>query len=170
MDEKTPGVGVGTMILRDGKVLLGKRNKDPEKAGSELHGEGTWTMPGGKIRFGEGPEEAAFREVMEETGIRIKSPEVINVSSALSGDAHFITIGILSGDFEGEPEAREPMKSWSGNGSRWTACLIRFSSRVRIFLTPTLSQDNSFYFCSTNNLPWHASWRTGFTSWRSATP
>ena len=50
MEEKQrPKVGVGIMILKDGKVLLGKRNDDAEKASSDLHGEGTWTMPGGNL-------------------------------------------------------------------------------------------------------------------------
>ena len=45
--------GAAVMIVKDGKVLLGKRHDDPEKAGSQLHGEGTWTLPGGKVDFGE---------------------------------------------------------------------------------------------------------------------
>lgn len=106
--EKVTRVGIGIMILKDSKVLLGKRHEDPEKADSELHGEGTWTMPGGKIDFGESPEEAACREVMEETGIEAKNLEVINISNDLSGEAHFITIGFLCRDFEGEPKVREP--------------------------------------------------------------
>ena len=59
--------GVGIMLLKDNKVLFGKRNSDPEKASSELHGENTWTMPGGKIHFGEKiaegpPDEIASNE------------------------------------------------------------------------------------------------------------
>lgn len=63
--DKKPGVGVGVMILNDNRILLGKRNDDPEKAGSELHGEGSWTMPGGKLDFGEGFEECAFRKFLK---------------------------------------------------------------------------------------------------------
>lgn len=52
------GVGFGVLIInKEGKILLGKRHEDPDKADSELHGEGTWTMPGGKMEFGEGIEE-----------------------------------------------------------------------------------------------------------------
>lgn len=58
---KNLGVGFGVMILKNNKVLLGKRHIDPEKADSELHGEGTWTMPGGKSHFGESFEEASYR-------------------------------------------------------------------------------------------------------------
>lgn len=52
-EEKRPGIGFGVMMLKEGRVLLGKRHEDPEKASSELSGEGTWTMPGGKLNFQE---------------------------------------------------------------------------------------------------------------------
>jgi len=103
-----PGVGFGIMILKEGKVLLGKRHEDPEKASSLLHGEGTWTMPGGKLHFQEGLKEAVRREVSEETGIEIKNPEVISVSNDTVYDNHFVTLGFLCIDFEGEPKIMEP--------------------------------------------------------------
>jgi len=49
INNQKPGVGFGVMILKQGRILLGKRHSDPDKADSELHGEGTWTMPGGKL-------------------------------------------------------------------------------------------------------------------------
>jgi len=105
-----PGVGIGVMIVRDGKVLLGKRNDDPEKADSLLHGEGTWTMPGGKLDFGEDFQGAAFREIFEETGIKINKEDLklISLTNDIVKDAHFITIGFLCEDFEGEPKVMEP--------------------------------------------------------------
>ena len=110
-DEKRVGVGVGVLLLnRDGKVLLGKRHSDPEKAGSLLKGAGTWTMPGGKMRFGESFEECAKRETLEETGLRLKKVSVICISNDTVPDAHFVTIGLLCDDFEGEPKEMEPGK------------------------------------------------------------
>jgi len=107
---KIANAGVGVMILRDGKFLLGRRHDDPEKADSALHGEGTWTMPGGKIDFGDSHVETAIKEVQEETGLLLKPEdlEIFDVSSNISGEAHFITIGFLCRNFLGEPEAREP--------------------------------------------------------------
>jgi 8-oxo-dGTP diphosphatase len=102
------GVGVGVMIIRDGQVLLGKRNPDPVKASSALHGEGTWTMPGGKVHFGETFEEAGIREVGEETGLKASNLKVISLSNDLASDAHFATVGLLCDDFEGEPKTMEP--------------------------------------------------------------
>ena len=46
-----PGLGVGVMVLKESKILLGLRNPNKEKASSELQGQGTWTMPGGKVEF-----------------------------------------------------------------------------------------------------------------------
>ena len=103
-----PGVGVGVMILKDNKVLLGQRHSDPEKASSELHGEGTWTMPGGKLDFHEGLKEAAVREVFEETGMKVKDIEIISISNEIVPDKHFVTIGFLCNDFEGELKVMEP--------------------------------------------------------------
>ena len=107
---RKPGVGVGVIILKDNKVLLGRRHSDPQKASSELHGEGSWTMPGGKLHFQEELEEAALREVFEETGIRSAKDklEIISVSNDRVSDAHFVTIGFLCKDFQGEAEVMEP--------------------------------------------------------------
>lgn len=96
------------MILRDGCVLLGLRNTDPAKADSELHGEGTWTMPGGKIRMGDTFEQTAARELTEETGLMGRSFKVFSVSNDVVPDAHYITVGVLCDDFAGEPKAMEP--------------------------------------------------------------
>jgi len=108
--EKRPGVGIGVMILKDNKILLGKRHFDPQKAGSELHGEDTWTMPGGKMEFGEGFEDCAYREVLEETDIKINKEKlrIISITNDIVKDAHFITLGFLCKDFKGEPKVMEP--------------------------------------------------------------
>ena len=41
------------MLFKEGKILLGKRHEDPEKAKNLIKGVGTWSMSGGKLRFGE---------------------------------------------------------------------------------------------------------------------
>ena len=107
--KKVSRAGVGVMILNKNKqVLLGKRHVDPEKADSELEGEGTWTMPGGKLDFGESFEECAKREVFEETEITIDTPEVICVNNDKTENAHFVTVGLLVKDCSQEPKVMEP--------------------------------------------------------------
>ena len=106
--QKRVGIGFGVIILKDNKVLLGKRHEDPEKASSLLKGEGTWTMPGGKLHFAESFEQGAKREVKEETGIELNTVKVIAVNEDMVETAHFVTISLLSDDFEGEPRVMEP--------------------------------------------------------------
>lgn len=103
-------VGVGAMILKDGKVLLGKRNDDAKKASSDLHGEGTWTMPGGKLDFQETLLEGVCREIFEEIGVKINADKlkVISVADEIVPDNHYVTIGFLCEDFNGEARLMEP--------------------------------------------------------------
>jgi 8-oxo-dGTP diphosphatase len=111
MEKKKPGIGFGIMVLNENnEVLLGKRHEDAEKADSELHGEGTWTMPGGKLHFQEKLKDAAYRETLEETGIKIDKNKlkIISVTDDIVYDNHFVTIGFLCKDFQGKPEVMEP--------------------------------------------------------------
>lgn len=108
MPEKRIGIGFGVMLLKDNKILLGKRHDDPEKADSLLGGAGKWTMPGGKLHFGESFEDGAVREVEEETGIKIKNPRLICINNDAIESAHFVTAGLLSEDFTGNPKVMEP--------------------------------------------------------------
>lgn len=105
---KKIGVGFGIMLLKDNKVLLGKRHDDPIKASSALHGEGTWTMPGGKLNYGEKPQDGARREVKEETNIETGLLKLISMTNDMVADAHFVTFGFLCEDFRGEVKIMEP--------------------------------------------------------------
>ena len=102
------GFGACIILLKDNKILLGKRHDDPEKADSLLQGQGTWTLPGGKVDFGEELEEAARREAFEETGIKANSLKLVSLTNDIKDKAHFITIGFLCDDFEGDPKIMEP--------------------------------------------------------------
>lgn len=107
---KKMGAGFGVMVLKNNKVLLGHRHEDPEKASSLMHGEGTWTMPGGKLHFGEDLKEAALRELSEETSLKAQKDDlkVVSLTNDIVYDAHFVTIGFLCEKFEGEPKIMEP--------------------------------------------------------------
>jgi 8-oxo-dGTP diphosphatase len=65
-------------------------------------------MPGGKIEFGESFEDGAKREVLEETGIKLNTMKVFSLNNNKNEHAHFITIGLFSDDFDGEPKVTEP--------------------------------------------------------------
>lgn len=108
MPQSKIGVGFGVLVLRENKILLGKRHEDQEKASSELKGAGTWTMPGGKLHFGETFETGAKRELKEETNLDLKSCKIICINNDLIESVHFVTIGIFCDDFEGELKTMEP--------------------------------------------------------------
>jgi 8-oxo-dGTP diphosphatase len=99
-----PGVGVGVFVWRDGKFIMGERR------GS--HGEGTWSVPGGWLEFGESWEDAAKREVMEETGIQIKNVRFVALTNNIFKDKpiHSLTIWLDSDWVSGEPTITEPDK------------------------------------------------------------
>lgn len=102
-----PRPGVGVMLMNEkAEVLLGKRSDDPSK--TLLHGENTWTLPGGSVIFRESLRDCAIREVLEETGIKLGALNPISISDEIVHDAHFVCIGFLCREFEGEPQPREP--------------------------------------------------------------
>lgn len=103
-----PRVGVGIMFIKDGKVLLGKRHETPEKADSELHGEGTWTVPGGKLDFHETLHDGALREAKEECNLQANKIKLVSVCNEIIPDKHFITVGFACDSFSGTPQVMEP--------------------------------------------------------------
>lgn len=97
-------VGVGVFVFKDGKFLLQKRQ------GS--HGEGTWSLPGGHLEFGESFEDTARREVEEEAGIEIANVRFGAVTNDLfaAENKHYVTIWMLSDWKSGHVKNREPEK------------------------------------------------------------
>jgi len=96
------GVGIGVMIVQNGKVLMQRRE------GS--HGAGTWALPGGHLELNETFENCAKREASEEIGVKICPKEIISVSNNIAHERHYVTIGVLADIAEGEPKIMEPDK------------------------------------------------------------
>lgn len=104
MSEQNPRVGIGVFVFRGGKFLMQQRQ------GS--HGEGTWSVPGGHLEFGESPEETAARETLEETGCRIANVAFGAVTNDVFADEskHYVTLWMTSDWESGEPTITEPEK------------------------------------------------------------
>ena len=103
-----PGLGVGVMIIKEGKILLGLRNQNKEKASSELQGQGTWTMPGGKVEFMEKLVDAAKRELEEETSLKATKLDLLCISDDMTNTAHYVTVRFIVREYTGEAKAMEP--------------------------------------------------------------
>jgi 8-oxo-dGTP diphosphatase len=76
------------------------------------HGEGSWSVPGGHLEFGESFADTAKREVVEETGISIKNIRFGAVTNDYFEQErkHYVTVWMVSDHANGEAEIREPDK------------------------------------------------------------
>lgn len=102
--ELRPKVGVGVMIMKDGKVLLGKRK------GS--HGAGEYAWPGGHFEYMESFEQCAKRETVEETGMEIENIRFLRLLNLkVYAPKHYVDIGLIADWKSGEPKIMEPDKT-----------------------------------------------------------
>ncbi|MEE4606917.1 MAG: NUDIX hydrolase [Desulfobacteraceae bacterium] len=101
---KRPLVGIAVVVIKDNRVLLGKRKN--------AHGSGTWAFPGGHLEFNESIEACAKREVLEETGIRIKNLRYGPYTNDIFADEdkHYVTLFVIADYDSGSPMVKEPNK------------------------------------------------------------
>ncbi len=102
--KKRPAVGVAAIVIKDQKVLLGKRK--------DAHGSGTWAFPGGHLEFNESIESCAKREVLEETGLSVKNARFATLTNDFfhQNDKHYVTLFVICNHEHGAPEIKEPDK------------------------------------------------------------
>ena len=91
-------VGVGVIVVRRGKILIGRRNGK--------NGYNTWSMPGGHLDVGETPQCTAVREVLEETGLVVANPQFIGYTNDIFPEAqkHYLTLWMVAEYISGEPK------------------------------------------------------------------
>lgn len=98
-------VGVGVIVERDGKILLGQRTIE--------HGENTWGFLGGHLESGETPEACAAREAMEEAGVTLDNISRHAFTNDIFNESgkHYITLFMRATLPQGqEPRNMEPDK------------------------------------------------------------
>jgi 8-oxo-dGTP diphosphatase len=109
-----PVVGVGAVVVRDGKALIIKRAHEPRK--------GEWSLPGGLLELGESLQEAVRREIQEETGLDIDVGPIIETFDRVHRDElgkiryHFVIV-----DFVCWSRSGEAVPSSDADGVAWVA-------------------------------------------------
>ncbi|MEK9130056.1 MAG: NUDIX hydrolase [Patescibacteria group bacterium] len=111
--QNRPKIGIGVIVIKDGKILLGKRKN--------AHGEGAWCYPGGHLEYGESWEKCSRRETMEEAGIKIKNLRFGMVSNNIFKMAkkHYVTIFMVADFALGKVKAMEPHKCEKWDWFEW---------------------------------------------------
>jgi len=112
-EQKRPKVGLAVIILKERKVLLGKRKNS--------HDTGTWNFPGGHLKYSETFEDCALREAGEETGMKDihlidKLPVAVTNDFFEKDGKHYITLFMRARYVGQEPKRMEPDKC---EGWRW---------------------------------------------------
>jgi len=89
-----PRVAVGAVVFKDGRILLVRRGRAPAK--------GLWAIPGGSMELGESLQAAAEREILEETGIKIRAGEPILTFDVIERDEdgriryHYVIVDMIA--------------------------------------------------------------------------
>lgn len=102
-------VGIGVLILRENKILLGHRVPRGRDTGG-IYEPDTWCLPGGKQEYGETILQGAAREVKEETNLDIEDMVVFGAADDIQPDRHFVTAHVLARKCGGELRVMEPEK------------------------------------------------------------
>lgn len=111
--KERPYVGVGVIVTKGNRVLLGKRKNS--------HGSGTWQFPGGHLELNETIEACARREVREETGLQIKDLRLGPYTNDIFAEEakHYITLFVVAAYESGELRVREPEKCETWEWFAW---------------------------------------------------
>ncbi|MEA1949333.1 MAG: NUDIX hydrolase [Thermodesulfobacteriota bacterium] len=95
-----PLAAVGAVVFKEDKVLLVLRGKPPS--------ENRWTIPGGSVKLGETLQEAAEREIWEETGLSIKAGDPVYTFDVIERDPkgailfHYVIVDLAADYVSGE--------------------------------------------------------------------
>lgn len=127
MDEaqmRKPVAAAGVVCLRGDDVLLIRRGAPPR--------ENEWSLPGGRIEFGERAADAALRELREETGCEAEMLGLIDVVDGLIDDRHYLLVDYAVRWMSGDPRAGDDAREARFFAPDEIAALGMWSETVRV--------------------------------------
>ncbi len=108
---QTPLVGVGAVVVQDGRVLLVRRGSEPLK--------GHWTLPGGLLEVGETMAEGVVREVREETGLEVEPIELVEILDRIHREGGRVRYHYVIADFLCRVTGGELRAASDADAVRW---------------------------------------------------
>ena len=87
----TPLMGVGAVVVDEGRVLLVRRGTEPLR--------GQWSLPGGLLELGEALTEGVVREVREETGLAVEPLELIELLDRIHREGECVRYHYVIADY-----------------------------------------------------------------------
>lgn len=107
-----PACAVGAIVLEKGELLLIRRDTEPAR--------GQWSLPGGRVEWGESLVEACAREVREETGIEIDVEGIAGIAERIiPDDEGEVTYHYVIVDFWARPRAHAVTAGDDASDVRW---------------------------------------------------
>ena len=109
-----PRLAVGAVVFNAGRVLLVRRGRPP--------GKGQWAIPGGSVQLGETLQQAAEREVLEETGVVIRARKPVYTFDLVERDPsgrvrfHYVIVDLAADYIQGNPRSGD-----DAIDARWVA-------------------------------------------------
>ena len=92
---------VKAIVIRDDKILVLRRSKE-ERESSYINKNAAWDLPGGGVRFFETGEDALFREIKEETGLKVRLIKLLNARDIIRSRIHLVILTHICVYIKGE--------------------------------------------------------------------
>lgn len=128
-----PVVAVGAIVFRNKRVLLVRRAQPPS--------QDLWAIPGGRVKIGETLQEAAEREILEETAISIQAREPVYTFDYIERDGsafprfHYVIVDLIADYVRGETRAGDDAADARWVSAEELAGLKVSSKTVRLLKT-----------------------------------
>jgi 8-oxo-dGTP diphosphatase len=126
-----PLVGVGAVVVEQGRVLLVRRGREPLK--------GHWTLPGGVLEVGETLSAAVAREVLEETGLTVEPLQLVELVDRIHRESERVRYHYVIADYLCRVTGGELCAASDAEAVRWVE-RVEWNSHSALVLDPVTAR------------------------------